>query len=85
MIELVQLQIALSTAEEEQNYFTGPTSRAQIAPAPRQHATGTYRVVDGELYLIVPGAPPVSPPETVALAMSAPASPDEPLPPTGHR
>jgi hypothetical protein len=68
-VNLVQHQIALSTAEEEQNYFTGPTSRGPAPPAPHQNATGTYRVVDGQLYLIVPGAPvvpPVVPPAAAA-------------------
>ena len=59
MNELLRLQAALSTADEEKNYFTGQTSRGHAAPSPPSHAAGVYRVVDGELYLIVPGAPPI--------------------------
>jgi len=67
---LVQLQIALSTAEDEKNYFTGQASREQASPLPRRYADGIYRIVDGELCLIVPGAPPLESPA----ATTAPAS-----------
>ena len=51
-------QIALSTAEEEVNYFTGP----QMDAAPQSTATilppGVYRVVNDTLYLVVQEASP---------------------------
>lgn len=50
-------QIALSTAEDERNYFSGsvqpeaPVEEGSAMPA------GTYRVVNGDLYLVLPNAP----------------------------
>lgn len=50
-------QISVSTAEEEQYYFSGseqpeePTQSGSVMP------TGTYRVVDGSLYLVLPTSP----------------------------
>lgn len=61
-------QIALSTAEEEQNYFTGVTGRPSLfgptlvgdIPMP----LGTYRIINGELLRIVPGPVPHLPVST---------------------
>ena len=57
-------QISVSTAEEEQNYFSG----SEQAEAPKQVGsfmpTGTYRVVDGSLYLVLPHFP--RPPATAS-------------------
>lgn len=62
MPELVEFQISLSTAEEELNYFTGHEAATfEVYPAPVMPA-GTYRMVDGRLYRIVPEAAPISAP-----------------------
>lgn len=58
-VELIEFQIALSTGEQEETLFgdRDPVREAQgveeacLSP-------GTYRVVDGELYRLVPGVPP---------------------------
>lgn len=60
MMEFVQLQIAVSTAEDEQSYFVGQHSPEPARPTASPLAGGVYRVVDGELFHVVPGAPPVS-------------------------
>lgn len=59
-MELVQLQIAVSTAEDEQSYFVGQHSPEPRRPPSSPLAGGVYRVVDGELFQVVPGVPPVS-------------------------
>lgn len=50
---MINFQIAVSTAEEEANYFTGD----QIDVPPQNTAmffpSGTYRVVNDKLYMIV--------------------------------
>lgn len=60
MIRLVQMQFALSTAEEERYYFTGnEPATYQIDPA-SVLPSGTYRIVDGHFYRIVGEAAPIS-------------------------
>ncbi len=54
-------QISVSTAEEEQNYFTG---QQEVTVRPNPSAIlppGVYRVIDGSLYLIMCGLPPMLP------------------------
>jgi hypothetical protein len=55
----------LSTAEEERDLFSG-----QFTPAPPRAVAalpaGVYRVVDGELFRIVPGTPFGIPPRHTA-------------------
>ena len=61
MMKLTTEQISVSTAEEENNYFTGQPE-APVRPCPNAILPpGTYRVIDGELYRIV-----FSGPDTVA-------------------
>jgi hypothetical protein len=56
---LVRDSIQVSTADDEKNYFTGPTySMAPLTLDPL--GPGTYRVIDGELYRIVGLQPPGS-------------------------
>lgn len=64
---MTEFQLFLSTAEDEANYFTG---RAEGLPAPASPvAPGLYRVIDGQLFRVVPGVapavtlPPAPPPE----------------------
>lgn len=55
-------QIALSTAEEERNYFTGDLSPTPFsASAEAAMPVGVYRVIDGEVFRIVPGPIPTLP------------------------
>ena len=56
MIEFIFEDFSITTAEEERNYFTGqpeppsqPNPNAIVPP-------GTYRIIDGELYLISRGS-----------------------------
>lgn len=57
----VQFQLSLSTAEEERNYFGGCDQAIEYKfDAPSILPSGQYRVVDGELYRIVPGSAPTS-------------------------
>jgi hypothetical protein len=62
------LQISLSTADDEANYFTGNPS-PPVKPDPnRLLPAGTYRVLDGQLYRVVPGVSPRhSHPQAVAI------------------
>ena len=52
-------QFYVSTAEDERNYFT-EIAGEERTPARESKAlpAGTYRVLDGQLYRIVPGIPP---------------------------
>lgn len=47
------IQISLSTAEDSANYFTGHESRVQQPDSTRVMPTGTYRIVDDQLFQIV--------------------------------
>ena len=54
----VMEQFSLSTAEDEKNYFTGqPASMEQPLAEPVLPA-GIYRVIDNQLYRVVPGIAP---------------------------
>ena len=57
MTSFITFQFSQSTAQDEQDYFTGST---RVKPEVRQSAlpAGTYRVVDGTLCRVVDGAPP---------------------------
>lgn len=58
MNEFTSEQIAISTAEDERNYFTG---RPEISVQPDPSTIlppGTYRVIDGNLYRISRDVPP---------------------------
>ena len=57
MMKLTMEQISVSTAEEENNYFTGQPE-ASVEPRPNAILPpGTYRVIDGELYRVVDSVP----------------------------
>ena len=49
-------QMAVSTAEDERNYFSGSMQLSPPPPAGNSMPSGTYRVVDGSLYLVLPSA-----------------------------
>ena len=58
-MELIEFQMALSTGEQEECLFN------ELEPSEDMQgieegwlSPGTYRVVDGELYRLVPGIPP---------------------------
>ena len=52
-------QFYVSTAEDESNYFTNVPGHAEVASPPASPLLpGTYRVLAGQLYRIVPGVPP---------------------------
>ena len=54
--ELTVEQISLSTAEDELNYFSDNAQLEAPLPAGSAMPPGTYRVVDGALYLVLPTA-----------------------------
>lgn len=49
------VQIALSTAEDSANYFTGHGFRASAVNAGGSMPSGVYRIVDDQLFQIVEG------------------------------
>ncbi len=52
-------QFYVSTAEDERNYFTEIAGGESLpAKPPKALPSGTYRVLAGHLYRIVPGIPP---------------------------
>lgn len=52
-------QFYVSTAEDESNYFTKVPGDAGVPSLPSNPLPpGTYRVLAGQLYRIVPGVPP---------------------------
>lgn len=58
MREFISEQFAVSTAEDEHNYFTGQPE-AMVRPNPSAILPpGTYRVIEGSLYRIISGVPP---------------------------
>lgn len=57
MTEFKGGQISFSTAEEEEFYFTGGLAAAHTLDPSVVLPPGTYRVIDGELFLIVAGTP----------------------------
>ena len=59
-------QLSLSTAEDEVNYFTAPPLPVYIQEPSTALQQGTYRVIDGQLHLVVPGVPPSLRPGTSA-------------------
>ncbi len=58
MSKLIIEQMSLTTAEDENNYFTGQP-QASIQPTPSEILpSGSYRVIDGNLYRVVGTFPP---------------------------
>ena len=58
MSEFTSEQIAVSTAEDERNYFTGQVEGG-VHPTPSTILpAGTYRVIEGHLYRVRGGIPP---------------------------
>ena len=56
---LIEFQMALSTGEQEEVLFNeGEPGRDMQGMEEGWLSPGTYRVVDGELYRLVPGVPP---------------------------
>jgi hypothetical protein len=65
--ELTVLQISLSTADDEANYFTGSPIPSVVPNLARSLPAGMYRVIDGQLCRILPGVSPrFSPSQAVA-------------------
>lgn len=60
---LVDFQLAVSTAEEEKNYFFGQPVPSHESDPEAALPAGIYRVIDGQLYRVLPGAAPIPPPE----------------------
>lgn len=58
-LELIAFQMALSTGEQEEALFNALEPDGQLKKADEGWLPpGTYRVVDGQLYRLVPGVPP---------------------------
>lgn len=56
--ELIEFQMALSTGEQEAGLFTEIEGGEQIKEEEEGWLSpGIYRVVDGQLYRLVPGIP----------------------------
>ena len=58
--QLIEFQLSVSTADDEKAYFTGNEGVA-IGSATENSLSlpaGTYRLIEGALYRIVPGIPP---------------------------
>lgn len=55
MSEFTELRFDQSTLECERDVFFGGSSEPQLASP--ELPSGTYRVVDGQLFRIVPGVP----------------------------
>ena len=55
MIGFVCYQISQSTAEEEASYFTGEIEPAWQPNANTVLPAGSYRVINGQIYRILPG------------------------------
>lgn len=57
-MELIEFQMSLSTGEQEKVLFNDlePSKDLQVIDK-GWLSPGTYRVVDGELYRLVPGVP----------------------------
>ena len=59
LMELIEFQMALSTGEQEETLFSErEPSKDMRGMEEGWLSPGTYRVVDGELYRLVPGIPP---------------------------
>lgn len=56
----VEMQLSLSTAEEAQDLFSEEVKQISMDESTHGLPAGTYRVVDGVLYRLVPGSPPAS-------------------------
>ena len=59
MSEWVIEQLAMSTADDEQNYFTGQLSSSEQSESHPVLAPGVYRVIEGQLFKIISGVAPV--------------------------
>jgi hypothetical protein len=57
MIEFIEDQFSLSTAEEENSIFFDDDYRYAPLPFGPSLPEGTYRIIDGEVIMIVPGSP----------------------------
>ena len=58
MNELTVLQISLSTADDEANYFTGNPTPSVVPNLGRLLPAGAYRVIDGQLCRVLAGISP---------------------------
>lgn len=57
-LELIEFQMAFSTGEQEAGSFDEPESSEHVKKEEEGGLSpGTYRVVDGQLYQLVPGIP----------------------------
>jgi len=57
MINFVFEDFSVTTAEDEQNYFTGQQELPIHTNPSVMVPPGTYRIIDGELYRINQGSP----------------------------
>ena len=61
MSKLVTEQMSVTTADDENNYFTGQP-QASVEPTPSEILPpGNYRVIAGYLYRVVDSVPPTIP------------------------
>ena len=57
-------QLCTSTADDELNYFTDSPVSYAVYPDPETvMPAGVYRVIEGQLFRVVPGVPPALPRE----------------------
>ena len=66
-VELLEVQLSVSTAEDELNYFTGDPEPLPPTPDQGPLPEGIYRIVDGRLYRVVDEAAPASGRETAGV------------------
>jgi hypothetical protein len=63
--QLIAEQLSVSTAEEELNYFFRPAQERAPVESGSAMPSGTYRVVDGSLYLVLADVPDL--PESISV------------------
>jgi hypothetical protein len=61
MSTLVIEQLSVSTAEDENNYFTGQQNVIEQPEPSKVLPAGLYRVIEGQLYRVIGGVAPLSP------------------------
>jgi hypothetical protein len=59
MTTLIVQQLSLSTAEDELNYFSGQPEAPHMPSPEAVLPPGNYRVMEGQLYRIVPEPAPL--------------------------
>ena len=56
--EPIQYQLSVSTGDEESGLNSGVSPFTPTSPSTPILDPGVYRVIDGQLFKLVPGAPP---------------------------